>query len=155
MNNCKIEGIAGDVFNGISCALHETFGDEYTIYTESIKQGFKEPCFHIIALQPTNEQAIDTYYLRDYPMNIMYFPKDENHAKTEMYNMAERLFLAVEYIKVLDNLRRASKMRYEIVDGVLHFFVTYSMYVKEITAAEPAMETLEYNATLEEHNDGN
>ncbi len=144
-----------NVINGIAGALHETFGDDYTIYTESIKQGFKEPCFSIITLEPTSEQAIAAHYLREYPFNIMYFPKDENHAKSEMYHMVERLFLAIEYINVLDNLRRASKMRYEIVDGVLHFFVTYSMYVKRFTEPEPTMETLDYKSTLEEHNNGN
>ena len=144
-----------NVINGIAGALHETFGDTYTIYTENIKQGFKEPCFYILALQPTSTPGMGKHYLRSYPFDIHFFPKDENHARSEMHHMAESLFLAVEYINVLDNLRRGATMRYEIVDGVLHFFVTYSMYVKEITAAEPTMETLDYKSTLEEHNNGN
>lgn len=144
-----------NVINGVAGALHETFGDDYTIYTESIKQGFKEPCFSIITLEPTSEQAIANHYLREYPFNIMYFPKDENNAKSEMYHMVERLFLAMEYINVLDNLRRASKMRYEIVDGVLHFFVTYSMYVKRITEPAPTMETITYNPKVGGQTNGN
>ena len=143
------------VINGISGALYETFGDKYTIYKESIKQGFNEPCFLINALEPTNEHSIDAYYLRVWPFDIMYFPEDENNAKSEMHHMAEALFLALEYINVLDNLRRASKMRYEIVDGVLHFFVTYSMYVKRITDAEPTMDSLDYQVTLEDSKNDN
>jgi len=144
-----------NVIKGIAGALHESFGDTYTIYTESVKQGFKEPCFLITTIEPTNSHALATQYLREYPFDVMYFPKDENHAKSEMYNMAEALFLAVDYINVLDNLRRASKMRYEIVDGVLHFFVTYSMYVKEIAESAPTMETIIYNPKVGGQTNGN
>lgn len=149
-----------NVIMGVAEALHNSFGDTYTIYIEPVKQGFKEPCFYIFALQPTSEPAVAGHYLRSYPFDIHFFPKDENHARSEMHQIGEALFLAVEYINVLDknkldNLRRGTTMRYEIVDGVLHFFVTYSMYVKEITEPEPTMETLEYNATLEGQNNGN
>ena len=33
------------IIDGILAALSEEFGDEYTLYTESVKQGMKEPCF--------------------------------------------------------------------------------------------------------------
>ena len=144
-----------NVMKGIAGALHETFGDKYTIYTENVKQGFNEPCFYLFALQPTNEAAIGGHYLRSYPFDIHYFPKDENNAKAEMHHMAEALFLALEDINVLDNLRRGSTMRYEIVDGVLHFFVTYSMYVKKISESAPTMDNITYNPTVGGEPNGN
>ncbi len=143
------------VIEGIVGALYETFRDKYTIYTESVIQGFKEPCFMIIALESTSEQAIAGHYLRSYPFDIHFFQNEDNESKAGMHHMAESLFLAVEYINVLDNLRRASKMRYEIVDGVLHFFVTYSMYVKRITEPEPTMETITYNPKVGGQTNGN
>lgn len=38
-----VNGIIG----GIAAAISNEFGDDYTIYTEEIEQGFNEPCFFI------------------------------------------------------------------------------------------------------------
>ena len=144
-----------NIINGIAGVLHRTFGDSHAIYKESVKQGLQEPCFIITALEQTNEDANNGYYLRNYPFNITFIPESETDSKSEMYRTAESLFLILDYINVLDNLRRGIKMRYEIVDDVLHFCVTYTMYVKEIKDAEPTMETLDYTATLEGQHNGN
>lgn len=149
------ETIIENVINGIAGALYGAFGDEHTIYTENVKQGFKEPCFYIVSLQPTSEPAIAGHYLRSYPFDIHFFPKDLNNAKDEMYQIAESLFLALEYINILDNSRKGSTMRYEIVDGVLHFFVTYSLYIKPQTDDVPTMANLEYKPTIGGNNHGN
>jgi hypothetical protein len=144
-----------NIINGIAGVLHRTFGDTHAIYKESVKQGLKEPCFIITTLEPTSENANNGHYLRNYPFNITFIPESDTDAKSEMYRTAESLFLILDYINVLDNLRRGIKMRYEIVDDVLHFFVTYTMYVKEIKNAESTMGTLDYNATLEGQHHGN
>lgn len=143
------------IINGIAGALHRTFGDTHAIYKESVKQDLKEPCFIIVALQPTSENANHGHYLRNYPFDITFIPESETDSKSEMYRTAESLFLILDYINVLDNLRRGIKMRYEIVDDVLHFFVTYTMYVKELVEPAPMMETLEYNSRLEGQSHGN
>lgn len=35
------------IIDGISISLNAEFGDDYKIYTESIEQGLKEPCFRL------------------------------------------------------------------------------------------------------------
>ena len=35
------------IIEGISIAINTEFEDVYTIYTESVEQGLKEPCFFI------------------------------------------------------------------------------------------------------------
>ena len=35
------------IIEGISASLNAEFGDDYTIYTENVEQGLKEPCFFI------------------------------------------------------------------------------------------------------------
>lgn len=37
------------ILDAISNALNEEFGDDIEIYSEDIKQGFKEPCFLLSA----------------------------------------------------------------------------------------------------------
>ena len=39
--------MVNSLISGISISINSEFGDEYEIYTESIKQGFNEPCFFI------------------------------------------------------------------------------------------------------------
>lgn len=119
-----------DIIDGIASKLHQTFGDGYTLYKEKVPQGFKEPCFAIVHLLSSNEPKIPDRYLRLNAFDIHFFPKPGVDEKTEMYRVGECLLLALEYINCLDNLIRGTKMRYEIVDDVLHFFISYDLYVK-------------------------
>ena len=43
------------IIEGISIAINTEFGERYTIYTESVEQGLKEPCFFISCLNPTSK----------------------------------------------------------------------------------------------------
>ena len=42
------------IIRAISVSLNNEFGDNYTIYTETVEQGLKEPCFFISCINPTN-----------------------------------------------------------------------------------------------------
>lgn len=120
-----------EIINGISRAIDTEFNTgetTYEIYSESLEQGLNEPCFSIVVLNPFTDRRLAHRHYREYPVDIHYFPKDEINAKKEMYDVAERLFLVVE---VIDNSIRGSNIHYEIVDGVLHFFITYKLYVRE------------------------
>ncbi len=138
-----------DIINGIATKLNETFGNKYQVWRENIKQGLTEPCFSIVALEPEQSAKLPTRYLRKYPFDIHYFPKDKLKEKEECYTVAEELYVALEYINVLDNLCHGTKMRYEVVDGVLHFFVNYDMFVKKQVAGADQMEQLEVKSTTE------
>lgn len=124
-----------DIINGVAAKLHQDFGDGYAIYTEHIPQGFKEPCFSIQHIQSDTAAKLPNRHLRRNAFDVHFFPKPGRDVKSQMYRMAECLLLSLEYIYVLDNLIRGSKMRYEIVDGVLHFFVNYDLFIK-VTASD-------------------
>ena len=143
-----------EIVKGISRALYETFGDEYTIYKEYVPQNFKEPSFLILHIRGTNDVKSPVRYLMRNQFDIHYFPKDELNSRTEMRSVIESLFLSLEYINVLDNLCRGTKMSYEIIDGVLHFFVNYDMFMVKDTSGDdkPSMNTLEHESTLEVNN---
>lgn len=130
------------IITGISQALDTEFNsenEEYTIYTEDVEQGLEEPCFFIFSLKPSSKQLVGNRYERKYPFDIHYFPKDEDNYNNEINEVIERLFTALEYITVDNNLVRGTNMNAEIVDNVLHFFINFNMIVKK--EIEP-METM-------------
>ena len=122
------------IITGISQALDAEFNseenEEYTIYTEDVEQGLEEPCFFIFSLKPSSKQLVGNRYDRKYPFDIHYFPKDEENINNEINEVTERLFTALEYITVDNNLVRGTNMNVEIVDNVLHFFVDFNMIVR-------------------------
>ncbi len=131
-----------NIIKGIAKAINQEFGDNYEIYSEDVSQGLKEPCFSIVHLMTTNTQRLQPRYLRQYDFDIHFFPKDKINTKRECHEVAERLFLCLEYIFFLDNTLRGIKMRDEIVDGVLHFFITYELFVEREQEAVDNMKVL-------------
>lgn len=133
-----------DLINGIAVKLNSVFGSEYRIYKEDIKQGLKEPCFSVVLLEAEQSAKLPNRYLKQCQFDIHYFPK--TLTKNEMYEVAEKLLIELEYITVLDNLCRGIKMRYEIVDDVLHFFVNYDFFIKKEVIKQDGMEALTVNS---------
>lgn len=131
--------MVNNLIDGISVKLNEVFGNEIRIYSEPIKQGLKEPCFFIAVLNPTQTPMIGNRYFREYPFDIHYFPSKDG-GNQEIQDVASDLFEVLEYITLLNgDLIRGTNMQYEVVDGVLHFFVTYGLYVKKDILGEDLM----------------
>lgn len=130
-----------DLLDGISVKLNNLFGDEYEISIENQKQGFNSPCFFIKPIEPNNTNKLGSRALRDYPFDIIYFPKEETNA--EMLKVAEELYIGLEYVELLDgSLLRSKNMRFEIVDDVLHFFLDFNFYINKPVEPQQAMEIL-------------
>ena len=145
--------MVNNLINGISLKLYETFGSNYKIYLENVEQNLREPCFMIRILKPMQIAKLPNRYLRQHSFVISYYPKSTNNANNEMYEIAEKLLSELEYIIVnqndIDNLVRGTKMRYEIVDDVLHFFVNYDFFVKKEIGEQDRMEELTVNSKTE------
>lgn len=136
------------IISGISVALEAEFNaesEEYTIRANELKQGLKEPCFFISCINPTFRLFFDKRYFRENAFCIQYFPKSTDKAKEECNEVTERLFLALEYIRVDGDLTMGTKMHSEFVDGILNFFVNYDAFVYIKKEALPSMETLIQN----------
>ncbi|WP_144511600.1 DUF6838 family protein [Bacillus sp. FJAT-22090] len=128
-----------DVITAISIKLYETFGESYEIYTESIEQGFKEPAFFIALLNPSFAQVVGSRYHETLPFDIHYFGR----GNMDTYSTADKLMAEMEYIKLLNgDLLRGTKMKGEVVDGVLHFFVNYNFHVYKVKDPLDKMEDL-------------
>lgn len=131
------------IIDAISISINSEFGDGYEIYTESLKQGLKEPCFSVFCLNPTNELFRNNKYFRTNQFCIQYFPSTREQ-KAECNTVLERLYDCIELITVNGDLSRGTRMNGEIVDGVLNFFVNYNMFVYKVEDQTP-MEELEIN----------
>lgn len=133
--------MVNDLIDAISIKLNQVFGDSKKIYSETVKQGLQEPCFFIAVLNPSQKQMIGNRYFRQHPFDIHYFPAVQGN-NNELQEMASNLFDALEYVTLTNgDLVRGTEMHYEVIDGVLHFFVDYNMFVNK-PKANDNMETL-------------
>lgn len=138
------------IIEAISISLNEEFGDGYETHMEEIKQGLKEPCFFITCLNPTTELFLGKRYFRTNQFCIQYFP-ETNEKQRECNGVAERMLQCLEYITIYgeDKPIMGTKMKYEVVDGVLNFFVNYDCFIRK-TEQQTAMETLQASTDVKE-----
>lgn len=118
--------MVNDIIDGIVLKLDSTFGDDSTIYTESIEQDFEEPCFYIRMLKASGKLIRNNRYFLEHSFDVHYFP-DTADKNAEMHGVADKLY-NLEYITSRGGLIRGTKMNYEIVDEVLHFYVQYNYF---------------------------
>ncbi len=128
------------IIESISISLDTEFGDRYKIYREVKRQGLREPCFFIQCLNPTEKLFFWKRYFRQNQFCIQYFPEGMAHTNEECCFVAERLFMCLEYLNVAGGPVMGTKMKYEIVDGILHFFVNYDLFVYKVAESVPYME---------------
>ena len=128
------------IMEAISVALDAEFGDGYEIYIEEISQDMGGHAFFIQCLNPTEELFFWKRYFRKNQFCIQYFPENKLHGKEECYAVGERLFSCLEYLDVGGDLVMGTKRKYEVVDGILHFFVNYDLFVYKVAEPVPFME---------------
>ena len=129
------------IIEAISAALNQEFGDGCEIHMEEIKQGLKEPCFFIFCLNPVSDQFLGKRYFRSSPFCIQYFPESDEKQR-ECSSVAERMLGCLEYITTNgdDKPIMGTKMKYEVADGILSFFVNFDLFVYKAAGPVPAME---------------
>ncbi len=137
------------IIRTISITLDEEFNEkEYEFHMEEIKQDLKEPCFFIACLNPTHNLFLGKRYFRQNQFVIQYFPASKEELQSECNAVAERMTWCLEQITVPEEDKpiMGTKMKYQIIDGVLNFFVNYDCFVYKVEQSEP-METLESSTT--------
>lgn len=136
------------IIEAISVSLDAEFG--YETHMEEIKQGLTEPCFFISCLNPTTELFLGKRYFRTNQFCIQYFPQSHEDKQRECNDIAERLIWSLEYIDLDGNLTRGTEMKYEVVDGVLNFFVNYNCFIYRMEKTEAEMESVESSTKVKE-----
>ena len=131
------------IIAGIGKALSDEFKDTYQIYMEQIPQGFKEPCFFIKMLKLDEKQMVGERYFRRYFFDVRYYP-DKHKKSQSIWGVADRLQDILEMIKTPEgHLLRGTDRNAEVEDNVLHYFVSYNMFVIKPKNREEYMENLQ------------
>lgn len=137
-----------EIVNAIGLKLSENF-EGIDVHREELEQGFKEPCFFIDLLNPSEKQIVGNRYLRSYLFDITYFPKDKK--AQEIFETLDKLYTVLEYIKLDDGtLVRGNDRNSREEDKVLHFFVTYEMFIYKLDGEKTKMGKLGINTGLKE-----
>ncbi|MBB6218661.1 hypothetical protein HNQ80_004835 [Anaerosolibacter carboniphilus] len=139
--------MTNDIRIGINQALDSNFPG-INIYGEEIKQGFNEPCFFVKVLSDSLSREFNRRYRKTVFFDIHYFSDKELKVNEDCCAVAERLYSVLDYIHVGSNCLRSNNKRYEIVDGVLHFFLELETHMLKNQGQIPYMETLEKEAKL-------
>ncbi len=136
------------IIEAISVSLNEEFGENYKTHMEEIRQGLEEPCFFIACLNPASERFPGNRYFRTNQFCIQYFPESDEKQR-ECNEAADRMWQCLEYITAPSGDRpiRGTKMRYEVVDGVLNFFVNYDCFVYQ-AKQDALMGSLKTNSSV-------
>lgn len=123
-----------DVITAISRTLDERFG--CPIHAEPVEQGLTPPCFIINIVDAESEPLLYKRSNRVYNFDVVYISK--SGAYSEMYSVADKLIAALNTVTMIDGTQLlAYDKRYEIVDGDMHFFMTYQMPVIETEDKDP------------------
>ena len=132
-----------EIIETVALALRAQYPD-MPIYADDIAQGLEPPGFLILTLQGSVKRYPSGRYLKSLPLDILYYPGSEGD-NTDMLRVADTLFPLLEFISSSRSQNRdvlhGTEMRFEIIDGVLHFFVNYDTMLRK-TGELPLMETL-------------
>lgn len=130
----------------VNAALDAAFPD-IPVSGEEIKQLLDPPRFFVRLLEPAHTQELGRRYRRYFPFVVRYFAPERDN--DDMYDMAELLASALKWIDVGGRVTGIG-MRFQIVDEVLHFFVTYSLLVWEQPPNDPKMQELDQEGFIYE-----
>lgn len=130
------------MLNRVVRAISNTLDEEFPkveIYVNKIKQDFEEPCFFIQLLNPSEKQILGNRYKQKIDLDIQYFPKNEDN-NWELMEVAQKLNNVLEVIKTEENdLLRGLDRNSQFIDGTLHYFITFKLFVRKIGEEEPFM----------------
>ncbi len=136
------------ITEAIYIAINEEFGDEYSIYTDEVKQDLAKPCFFISCVSAESRVFFNKRYLVQNVFCIHYFPEDAQEDNRECLKAAERLFSCLEWINADGSSTMGTGMKSEFSDGGLLFFVNYDFFVYKAEDKIPAMEDVAKDISL-------
>lgn len=117
------------LLSGITVKLDELFnsgGDKYKIYTNNVEQGLESPAFFVSVIQSEVTPLLGRRCKCSASMDIKYFPESDFEKTDELLEVGDTLIHNMRFIELLDGSKVQGINRYyEVVDGVLHFFIDY------------------------------
>lgn len=139
-----------EIIHGITLKLCQAFGDGVRVYSESSGQELKKPYLLVTALNPSRVNMIGRRSLRRHPFEILYYPAVQG-SNNELQSMATNLYDALESIIIEGgDLIYGTKMNHTTIEGILHFYVNFDVFVKKVVTSEAQMEVMNLEADVKE-----
>lgn len=115
------------ILNAVTKQLGSKFGNSYKYYIEDVKQNITKPCFTVDSLETHQRSRNATQYDRTLPLVVHYFNDKDETLKKDSYDIAEQLTELLEYLPFEGTFLRGESISWQLVEGVLQFFVTYKI----------------------------
>lgn len=130
-----------DIIAGIAKALKQAV--DCPVYAEeAVPQDREGPAFFIDFLGCTETPRVYPRAYRSQPFDIHFFPVNGAN-RMAMHQVAESLYPLLLFVEGESGDKyHGTKLRHEIVDGVLHLFVNYNVHVMYSAPQEPGMEEI-------------
>lgn len=126
----------------LSKKLEEIF-DSPTIYHDMLPMGYEAPCFFISNVDTQVSLFMYDRYRMTVNYDITYHPNERKFYTAEFSKVGNLMSFGLEYIDLEDNKPlRGSNIRYEVQDGVLHFFITFDFFVRQYKGRGEYMQKL-------------
>lgn len=129
-----VDNVTNEIIYGIAAKIKEIYKDKenYPIYTDKEEQGEERPCFFIKDLTGDENREIglhNRFYKKTLNIVIIFFTEN---GETELVNDVIDNLYELEYIELSDkSLIRAMKLHHKVEDGVLHFFIDYTLFIEK------------------------
>jgi hypothetical protein len=138
----EVYKVINSIIESIRISLDMEFGDGYEVYREDTGQGLQGPCFFILCTNTEDRRFLNRRYFRTSQFCVRYIPADGEKKQEECHAAAKRLFQCLEWLDVQGDPVMGRKMKYEVEEGVLRFFVNYDMFVYKGCDPVPWMEEI-------------
>lgn len=120
-----------DIIDGLSNAIYSKF-PACKIYSERVEQGLEEPCFLITVIESLEKPLLKDRVQRNILFDVLYFTEDGN---ADRFNVASELYQLFKFVPLLDGSSlRGCDLSHEVIDGVLHFRVTFKPILRAVPA---------------------
>lgn len=107
--------------------------EEAVIYTDTVMQGFKMPCFFVKISDVEKQYAFGPRFRMTYTVEIRYYTSEKVDSKfqEQAQSTAEKLYQALEIISCDSGNVRARETRHKFEEGILYFYAVYSFHMEK------------------------
>lgn len=130
------------LINGIAQKLTTVFGDAYTIHTREVDEAQQTSCLIVSLLQSERQARLGGRMYQSSAFDIRYYPPAVVDYG-DMIAVGETMMTELALITLYEgDLAGGVRRKYEIVDGVLHFLVTYNLHLEKSPVETTPMQEL-------------
>lgn len=129
-----------DVLDGVMDALASRYPG-VTLVAGEAGEEHPKPLFAVTIASVARNKEVGRRYRLAHQFNIQYAAAVPTYRG--LHDVADELYDALQHIEADGGFIRGSGMRHEIVEGMLHFYVSYNFHVLSVVTPETKMQAAE------------